>query len=111
MRTFLCNSGNPERLHFWKLCKYQLLKYKPWQNNLSNAWGDQLENPEIVIAAYSEFLSQRTTRNLMPTWATEMENLEHYSNGSAETAENDVTVQGKKKEWVFLAELCDYVSG
>ena len=90
VRTLPCYSGNPESPHFWKFCKYQLLKYKPWKNNSSNAWGDQPENPEIVVAAYSEFLSQPTTRVLMPSCATEMENLEYYSNGSAETDENDV---------------------
>ena len=39
VRTVPNYSSNPEGLNYDKYCKFQLLKYKPWHNDVCSAWG------------------------------------------------------------------------
>ena len=48
-RVFPVFSSNPKGPNFSLYCKYQLLKYKPWQTTQENAWGDQPGSDDIYI--------------------------------------------------------------
>ena len=41
---------------FGKYCKYQLIKFKPWEGEPSNAWGNKAESDEMFINTYHLFL-------------------------------------------------------
>lgn len=38
VKTYPNFSSNPQNQHYGLFCKYQLLKYKPWQHAPDNAW-------------------------------------------------------------------------
>ena len=56
VRTFPKVSGNPHGPDFGRYCKYQLIKFKPWEGEPSNAWGNEAESDEMFINTYHLFL-------------------------------------------------------
>ena len=57
VRTFPKISSNPALPSFGKYCKYQLIKFKPWTGQPSNAWDGADESDDMFVNAYSEFLN------------------------------------------------------
>ena len=55
-RIFPTYSSNPKGPNFALYCKYQLLRYKPWQYNQNNAWANQEPTDDSFIAHWQEFL-------------------------------------------------------
>ena len=49
-------SRNPHGPDFDRYCKYQLIKFKTWEGEPSNAWGNQAESDEMFINNYHRFL-------------------------------------------------------
>ena len=56
VRTFPKISPNPGGPDFGKYCKYQLIKFKPWVGEPSNAWNNEKETDEMFINTYNLFL-------------------------------------------------------
>ena len=56
VRTFPKISTNPGGPDFGKYCKYQLIKFKPWEGQPSNAWNNEEESDEMFINTYDRFL-------------------------------------------------------
>ena len=56
VRTFPKISANPGGPDFGKYCKYQLIKFKPWEGQPSNAWNNEEESDEMFINTYDRFL-------------------------------------------------------
>ena len=56
VRTFPKISANPSGPDFGKYCKYQLIKFKPWVGEPSNAWNNEKETDEMFINTYELFL-------------------------------------------------------
>jgi hypothetical protein len=50
---FYANLAGPD---FGKYCKYQLIKFKPWEGQPSNAWNNEDESDEMFINTYGFFL-------------------------------------------------------
>jgi hypothetical protein len=53
VRTFPKFSANPAGPDFGKYCKYQLIKFKPWEGQPSNAWNNE---DEMFMNTYDFFL-------------------------------------------------------
>ena len=53
VRTFPKIPVGPD---FGKYCKYQLIKFKPWEGEPSNAWNNEDESDQMFINAYEFFL-------------------------------------------------------
>ena len=49
VRTFPKVSGNPHGPDFGRCSKYQLIKFKPWEGEPSNAWANEVESDEMFI--------------------------------------------------------------
>ena len=58
-RIFPTYSPNPKGPNFGLYCKYQLLRYKPWQTIQDNAWGGQEATDVILINSWQDFLQTR----------------------------------------------------
>ena len=56
VRTFPKVTANPGSSTFKKYCKYQLIKFKPWEGKSSNAWDSMEETDDMFINAYASFL-------------------------------------------------------
>ena len=55
-RIFPTYSPNPKGPNFGLYCKYQLLRYKPWQTTQNNPWDDQEPTDEILVNCWQELL-------------------------------------------------------
>ncbi|CAB4041852.1 Hypothetical predicted protein [Paramuricea clavata] len=56
VRTFPKISANPAGPDFGKYCKYQLMKFKPWEGQPSSARNNEDESDQMFINAYEFFL-------------------------------------------------------
>ena len=53
VRTFPSLSSNSQSQLYDQYCKYQLIKYRPWTTNPSNAWRTSIEETEDFVTIYS----------------------------------------------------------
>ena len=94
--------------HYPKYCKYQLIKYKPWSDNISNAWGDQEETDEVLTASYKEFLDSAYAKEHVPHMLEEIEAAREY-HAKCEAEDNDDDEPQKEEElcdeWMLLCRL------
>ena len=65
-RVFPVYSLNRKGPNFTLHCKYQLVRYKPWQTTQDNAWGDQTGTDEIYISIWKDFLETSFARKHVP---------------------------------------------
>ncbi len=99
-------SANPKGLNFGLYCKYQLLKYKPWQTTPNNAWGDQLGDNEMYINSWRDFLQTKFAKENVPDWHNKIDCIENWVEDVSKN-DNEESLQGApdKEEWMHLAEL------
>ena len=57
VRTFPKVLPNPKGPRFGEYCKYQLIKFKPWESQPSNVWDNEEESNEMFVNMYDVFLS------------------------------------------------------
>lgn len=56
VRIFTKPYFNPEGVQYLLFCKYQLIKYKPWNNQINNLWGNEDVCDETICEKYNSFL-------------------------------------------------------
>lgn len=78
VRTFPQHPSNPSGERYGRYCKYQLLKYKPWQGQPSNAWGDVEDSDMTGIQAYHSFLRTPVAESCIPHFANELDQAQHH---------------------------------
>ena len=67
-RIFPTYFSNPKGPNFGFYCKYQLLRYKPWQMTQNHAWDDQEPTDEILINCWHKFLQTPYGQSNAPDW-------------------------------------------
>ena len=109
VRTFPIYSSDPRGNNYGLYCKYQLLKYKPWQTNPQNAWDNQPECDASFISMYMQFLSTDYAKQHVATLAEELHRAEQYestqSTNDDETDQTEDTPEHNQEEWMFLCQL------
>ena len=104
VRTIPNYSANPNGINYAKFCKYQLIKYRPWQNKPSSAWENEEESDITYILHWQRFLETDTGKMLVPNWHRELQNSESYmTDTSNELSQGDC--EGEREEWMYLAEM------
>ena len=102
-RIFPTYSPNPKGDNYSLYCKYQLLKYKPWKNELNDAWGNVEPNPDTLISAWHNFLESPYAQNHVPNWEVKMQqvtcNLEQCNNDSCDSQPAEI------EEWMMLSDF------
>ncbi len=104
VRTFPTFSSDPHGELYGQYCKYQLLKYKPWTGNPSNAWGGGEDSDEVCIAAYMAFLQTDTAANYIPQFSHELDRVrQHYECQSDDSEdEHAAGTDDQTDEWMLL---------
>jgi hypothetical protein len=102
LRIFQKFSSNPKNPQYNLFCKFQLLRFKPWVDNFSNALGENIvqdEADDCYRVAWHEFLNTEIAKTLVPNWAEIVRNahqtLEEFG---AETDENDLLIDGEDRQ-------------
>ena len=109
VRFFPKYSPSTDGEHYGSYCKFQLLKYKPWQEQQSNAWDNGPESDKTYISAYNTFLQTETGKNLVPNFATDLAqsstcicNDENSDNDDDDDVSQQSIVQD---DWILLCQL------
>ena len=97
-------SSNPQNQHYGLFCKYQLLKYKPWQHVKDNAWDNLEQCDETYKAYWMNFLCSDRGKSSVPGWDLKLTALKASINLENETEEMEI-IQEEKEEWMFMSEL------
>ncbi len=85
------------------MCKYQLLKYKPWHTKPDNAWNDQLGTDEIYINSWKTFLETPFAKENVPDWSDKLSSLQNTSDNSSDVVPIPEAIE--REEWMHLADL------
>jgi hypothetical protein len=59
-------SCNPESKSYPDYCRYALIKYRPWQGPISNAWGEKDSSECEIVAEWQTFLQALATNGEQP---------------------------------------------
>ena len=78
VKTFPTYNSNPKSSNYGLFCKFQLLKYKPWSVQPSNAWNNEESSDETFASYWQTFLETSQGQMLVPNWARELENIQMY---------------------------------
>ncbi|XP_068723547.1 ATP-dependent DNA helicase pif1-like [Montipora capricornis] len=104
-RVFPHYSPNPKGKFYSLLCKYQLLKYKPWTNNPNNAWNSEEPSDQTYINAWHEYLSSPEAVLHVPNWEEKLHDA--MQNAKIDNTDNVAVVEDEtsQEEWMILASF------
>ncbi len=101
-RIFPTYSPNPKGPNFGLYCKYQLLRYKPWQATQNNAWGDQEPTDDVLINSWQEFLQTPYGQSNVPDWFDKLQAVIQSQELDDEPSEEQ---ERTREEWMILSDL------
>ena len=102
-KVFPNYSSNPRGPNFALFCKYQLLKYKPWQKTPNNAWGDTQLPDEMLINCWQQFLQTPYAQTNVSHWLEKLESVvQSQIEPDNEPAEQPAPTP---EEWMILSDL------
>ena len=108
VKTYPNYSSNPKNEDYGLFCKYQLLKYKPWQCTPDDAWDNLEQSEETYTACWKQFLSTDTAKSLVPDWETKLQAVNSYmyiTPSDNDSLEEDNNADNEREEWMLMAEL------
>ena len=105
VRTFPNYPSNPKGSNFALFCKYQLLKYKPWQTVPDNVWNNTADCEENFVSCWNEFLETDIGQLLVPEWKHEMDNISTYFEVTCDSNDFQEPSTDEREEWMFLTDL------
>ena len=68
VKTYPNYSSNPQNQHYGLFCKYQLLKYKPWEHTPDDAWNNAEQCSETFKTRWMNFLCSNNGKAVIPDW-------------------------------------------
>ena len=102
-RIFPTYSPNPRGANFVLYCKYQLLRYKPWQLTHNNAWGDQEPSDSTFITHWQEFLQRPYAEANVPDWFHKLQTvIQTQQEPETQPDQQDNT---SREEWMIISDL------
>ena len=104
VKTYPKFSSNPRNQHYGLFCKYQLLKYKPWQHVQDNAWDNLEQCDETYKACWMNFLCSVHGKNSVPDWELKLSALKASINLENENEDTEI-IEEEKEEWMLMSEL------
>lgn len=84
---------------------YQLLRYKPWQHSVDNAWGDKEGSDSVYIDNWHSFLQTPNAKQFVPNWLQQINPISEYVNQIIDKDNFTETDTSKREEWMILADL------
>ena len=80
VKTYPNYSSSPKGPSYGLFCRYQLLRYKPWQHSVGNAWGNKEETDSVYIDQWHSFLETPKAKKVVPNWLQQMNSISEYVN-------------------------------
>ena len=108
VKTYPNYSSNPKNEDYGLFCKYQLLKYKPWQCTPDDAWDNLEQCHETYTTCWENFLLTDTAKSLVPDWENKMQAINNYmciTPSDDDSLEEDYNADNEREERMLMAEL------
>lgn len=102
-RIFPNYSPNPKGDKYSLYCKYQLLKYKPWQKSPNNAWENEIPDDHTFIVAWRDFLHSPFAKQHVPEWENKLQHVLDNIQQTNETPNNEEIVT--QEEWMLISDF------
>lgn len=95
----------PKGENYSLYCKYQLLKYKPWDMCQNNVWNSTEPNAHLYIKACHDFLCCPSAQLQVPNWEQKLQNV--MQNVELETDNDHSNFEENKiqEEWMILSDF------
>ena len=90
LKTFPNYSSNPNNPNYGLFCRYQLLRYKPWYNSVTDAWSNEEPSDAVYINQWDSFLRTADAKLFVPNWSHQINLISEYAN---QLIENDDFVE------------------
>lgn len=78
VRTLLNRYSNPKGVQYTLLCKYWIKNYKPWNNEISNVWGNKDVCDEMFCEKWNSLLQTELGHQLLPDYRGHFSNTDIY---------------------------------
>ena len=98
-------SSSPKGPSYGLFCRYQLLRYKPWQHSVDNAWGDKEGSDSVYIDNWHSFLQTPSAKQFVPNWLQQINSISEYVNQIIDKDNFTETDTSEREEWMILADL------
>lgn len=98
-------SSSPKGPSYGLFCRYQLLRYKPWQHSVDNAWGDKEGSDCVYIDNWHSFLKTPNAKQFVPNWLQQINSISEYVSQIIDKDDFTETDTGEREEWMILADL------
>ena len=105
LKTFPNYSSNPKNLNYGLFCRYQLLRYKPWNNSVNDAWCNEETSDAVFINHWHSFLQTNDAILFVPNWSHQINLISEYANQLIENDDFVETNTNEREEWMILADL------
>ena len=106
VRCFPQFSSNPHDERYGQYCKYQLIKYKPWNNTISNVWEGLPHADTTYIEVYKSFLRTPEAAVCVPHFADELSRAEqHITENESSDSEDELPATEQHEQWMLLCHL------
>ena len=116
VRIFPKVSSNPHGPDFGRYCKYQLIKFKPWVDDPSNAWDNDDESEDMFINSYYLFLDTDFAHDNVLDHGRELDKVfarvsgqSYDEDGDNANSDDDAHENNEKEEevedWIMLCRL------
>ena len=94
--------SDPKSVDYPLFCKYQLVKFIPWSDEIISAWENEDATYEIFCEKWNLFLQSKSGQTLVPNWRRQLNNVEaFFSSYIAEESE------GPREDWIYNHNLTD----
>ena len=109
IRTFPSFSPNPQSPNYGQYCKYQLIKFKPWNSFPANAWNGEQNTEQTndhYISAYQRFLEMDTVQKYMPNYTVELGRVQQFLSSEQHSDDDELQIICEdQEEWAQLCQL------
>ena len=86
-------------------CRYQLLRYKPWQHSVDNAWSDKEGSHSVYIDNWHSSLQTPNAKQFVPNWLQQINSISEYVNQIIDKDNFTETDTCEREVWMILADL------
>ena len=105
IKAYANNSSSPKGPSYGLFCKYQLLRYDPWQHSVDNARGDKERSDSVYIDNWHYFFKTPNAKQFVPNWPQQINSISEYVNQITDKDDFTETDTGKREERMILADL------
>ena len=107
-RIFPTYSSNPKGPNFAQYCKYQLLRYKPWNISQDNAWDNEEPSDQNIINKWQQFLQTPYAKTNVPDCdklQSVIQNQEEPENQLVDAQSENTQSENAREEWMTISDL------